>query len=63
MPTLFRTLLSLLIVSSLAAHAEPAPWYWWASKVDSKRVCRQTSPGPGWQRGGGPYSNSRCTRR
>lgn len=52
-------LLLVLIVHS--AWARPAPWYWWASKLDGTRVCQQTSPGDGWTRAGGPYHNSRCT--
>ncbi|PKO90324.1 MAG: hypothetical protein CVU16_10620 [Betaproteobacteria bacterium HGW-Betaproteobacteria-10] len=55
-----RLLVLVLFVSPLVASAEPAPWYWWVSKLDSARVCWQTSPGSGWYRAGGPYKNSRC---
>ena len=50
----------LIAVFSLAVWAKPAPWYWWASKVENTRLCLQTSPGNGWYRDGGPYRNSRC---
>ncbi|MCT9813405.1 hypothetical protein N0K08_22470 [Acidovorax sp. Be4] len=50
----------VLIVSTLA-QAGPAPWYWWASKLDGQQICRQTSPGAGWERASGPFRNPRCT--
>jgi len=50
----------LISVFSLAVWAKPAPWYWWASKVENTRLCLQTSPGNGWYQDGGPYRNSRC---
>lgn len=43
------------------ALADPAPWFAWMSKVDSKIVCAQTSPGEGWIRLGGPYRTARCS--
>ncbi|MDZ4316938.1 MAG: hypothetical protein U0989_19500 [Azonexus sp.] len=56
-----KFLLALILTAvSLVASAEPAPWYWWASKLDAARVCWQTSPGSGWYRDGGPYKDSRC---
>jgi hypothetical protein len=45
-----------------AALAEPAPWYWWASKIDGQRVCSQSPLGPGWQRAGGPFKDARCEK-
>ncbi|MBS1210925.1 MAG: hypothetical protein H6R19_3323 [Proteobacteria bacterium] len=57
-----RSLCALLAVLSFATHAAPAPWYWWTSKISGKRVCSQTSPGEGWERGNGPFRNSRCER-
>ena len=45
---------------ALAAHA---PWYHWRSKVDGHRVCAQVSPGPGWERDGGPYEGPMCQPR
>lgn len=58
MPKVLLLILSLL--PALPAQAEPAPWYWWASRVDGARVCRQTSPGEGWRRERGPYPSARC---
>lgn len=55
----------LLLASTLGFSpmllAEPAPWYSWMSKADSKIVCAQTSPGEGWVRLGGPYRTARCS--
>ncbi|MGP1629385.1 MAG: hypothetical protein ACTS5V_05545 [Giesbergeria sp.] len=47
----------LLVLQALAA---PAPWYYWRSKVDGVRICAQISPGPGWDRDGGPYEGPGC---
>jgi len=57
-----RILCAVLAAGCLAAQAEPAPWYWWISKVTGKQFCGQTSPGEGWERGRGPFRNSRCER-
>ncbi|CAM5258322.1 hypothetical protein GNE00_06910 [Pseudomonas sp. JL972] len=45
-------LLPLLLCLSLPllADAAPAPYYQWQSKLDGTVICRQTSPGEGWQR-------------
>jgi hypothetical protein len=43
-----------------AVNAQPAPWYKWRSKVNGQLVCSQTSPGKGWERDSGPYTDSRC---
>jgi len=43
-----------------AAHAKPAPWYWWASKHDGQRVCAQFMPEQGWVRAEGPFNNAQC---
>lgn len=45
-----------------AAQAAPAPWYQWRSKIDGAMVCAQTPLGPGWERAGGPYRDSHCTK-
>ena len=45
------------------AQAAPAPWYYWRSKVDGHRLCAQVSPGPGWERDGGPYEGPLCQPR
>ena len=56
---------TLLLTLGLAAQpllAEPAPYYLWMSKIDGSRVCSQTYLGEGWQRMGGPFSDSRCRK-
>ena len=53
---------TLLACLCAAALAGPAPWYQWRSKVDGKQFCAQTSLGPGWEKAGGPYKDSRCTK-
>ncbi|RYF27639.1 MAG: hypothetical protein EOO33_03720 [Comamonadaceae bacterium] len=53
----------LLVLWAGAAGSAPAPWYYWRSKVDGKRVCAQVSPGPGWERYGDPYDGPGCTAR
>lgn len=45
------------------ALSAPAPWYYWRSKIDGQRVCAQVSPGPGWERDGGPYEGPMCQPR
>ncbi|GAB2898642.1 hypothetical protein GCM10027046_30700 [Uliginosibacterium flavum] len=57
-----RLLCAILVTLSFAAQAEPAPWYWWASKATGQQVCSQSSPGEGWTRAGGPFRDSRCGR-
>lgn len=58
-----KILLALILsgACSLLA-AEPAPWYWWVSKLDGARVCSQTPLGPGWNRIPRPYRDSRCEK-
>ncbi|MDA8456626.1 hypothetical protein M4R22_17845 [Acidovorax sp. GBBC 3334] len=46
---------------ALETWAAPAPWHYWRSKVDGRRVCAQTSPGPGWERDSPPYDGPNCT--
>lgn len=45
---------------STAAAAEPAPWYWWVSRLDGSRVCNQTPLGAGWAQEPTPYKDSHC---
>jgi hypothetical protein len=52
------TLVGVLLCRSAAG--EPAPWFEWRSKVDGKRVCAQTSLGPGWEKASGPFRDSHC---
>lgn len=59
-------LLSLLVLPALQApqvQAAPAPWYYWRSTVDGKRVCAQTSPGHGWERDSAAYEGPGCQPR
>lgn len=62
MRRLFLLPACLLFLLTSTAEAEPAPWYWWVSKVDGRRVCLQFSPGEGWAPSRGPYRDSRCTQ-
>ena len=61
-PALRWLLVGLALCSGLALAA-PAPWYYWRSKVDGHRLCAQVSPGPGWERDGGPYEGPLCQPR
>ncbi|HKS13298.1 MAG TPA: hypothetical protein VJS90_09720 [Pseudomonas sp.] len=47
----------------LQAQAGTAPWYRWESQVDGRLVCSQWSPGEGWKRFAGPYTNGGCRDR
>jgi hypothetical protein len=51
-----------LLLASAALPAAPAPWFKWRSKLDGATVCAQTPLGPGWERAGGPYRDSRCEK-
>lgn len=57
-----RSFTPLIAHLSLTARAEPAPRYWWVSRLADAGVCMQTSPGAGWYRTGGPYRNGRATK-
>ncbi|WP_233168350.1 hypothetical protein [Xylophilus sp. ASV27] len=57
-----RILLLLVFLLPLGLAAAPAPWYQWRSLLDGTRVCAQTSPGEGWARADGPYSDAACRR-
>jgi hypothetical protein len=57
-----RLLLTLIASLSVSALAEPAPWYWWASKIDGKRSCAQSMPERGWTRVEGPFKDARCEK-
>lgn len=54
---------SFLLATPLLGQAAPAPWFWWYSKVDGKRVCAQASPGFGWERGDTAFRDIRCAER
>jgi hypothetical protein len=45
---------------ALPAIGAPAPWYYWRSKLDGRRVCAQTSPGQGWELDSEAYSKPMC---
>lgn len=55
--------LGVLAAFCAAAFADPAPWYYWRSKITNDRVCAQFSPGQGWVQDGGPYKDARCASR
>lgn len=44
-------------------HAAPAPWYYWRSQVDGRRMCAQTSPGTGWTRDSDALDGPGCQPR
>lgn len=47
--------------TAASSLAQPAPWFWWVSKLDStQRVCAQHMPTQGWERGAGPFRNPQC---
>ncbi|MFT4243739.1 MAG: hypothetical protein QM569_15835 [Acidovorax sp.] len=52
-----------LLLAAFAAHAAPAPWYYWRGKVPGARVCAQVPPGPGWVRDSAAYDGAGCQRR
>lgn len=57
-----KIFLFFLILCWAAAQAHPAAWYRWRSKIDGSVTCSQVPLGPGWERDGGPYSDSRCEK-
>ena len=59
MPIRQLTVLALLL-ATMSAQAEPAPWYWWVSQVDGSRVCNQTSLGEGWIQEPKPFKDAHC---
>lgn len=52
-------LLSTLLMC-LVAQAAPMPFYLWQSRLNGKLTCSQTSPGDGWSRLSGPFSDAGC---
>ena len=58
---LVASLLAFAVMTT--ATAEPAPWYKWRSKLDGREICRQVSPGEGWDRVAGPYKDASCRRK
>lgn len=52
-----------LALAAGLAQAEPAPWYWWVSRLDGTRICNQTPPGDGWLMETTPFKDARCRVR
>ncbi|MDE2440350.1 MAG: hypothetical protein KGP14_04940 [Betaproteobacteria bacterium] len=52
-----------LLLASIAALAGPSPWYWWVSKLDGSRVCRQTVLGQGWTQEPIAFKDAHCRIR
>lgn len=61
-PKLKMMLFIVMQVSYFAVIAEPAYWYQWESKFNGKMICKQLSPGEGWQQHAGPFYDARCTK-
>lgn len=62
-PARRRAALALAAVLCATATAAPAPWFYWRSKIDGKRVCAQVSPGEGWVQDSEPYEAPNCQPR
>jgi hypothetical protein len=63
--TEMKSKLSLALLAAIASTlvlAQPAPWYSWKSKLNGKTTCKQTSPGEGWVRDGGPFKDGNCKK-
>lgn len=55
-------LIAFSLFLPLLAYAAPAPYYQWQSKADGTVICRQTSPGHGWDLlNGQPFRDLKCT--
>jgi len=52
--------MAVLMLLSVQSWAAPAPWYQWRSKLDGELICRQVSPGPGWEKAIGPFQDPHC---
>ncbi len=52
--------LAFAVLCIAPAWSAPAPWHWWRSKIDGRRVCAQTSPGSGWAQDSGPFDGPGC---
>lgn len=61
--TMRAALLAISLTVPLLAAAGPAPYYQWQSKADGTVICRQTSPGHGWERlNDQPFRDLNCTQ-
>jgi len=56
----FIILLLVSVLGSTTLMAEPAYWFRWESKLNGKMICRQLSPGEGWQQHAGPFYDAQC---
>jgi hypothetical protein len=55
-------LLLAFVFCSTALLAEPAYWFQWESKFNGKMICKQISPGEGWQQHAGPFYDAQCRK-
>jgi len=55
-------LLLALVFCSTALLAKPAYWFQWESKFNGKMICKQLSPGEGWQQHAGPFYDAQCRK-
>jgi len=55
-------LLLALMLGSMTLMAEPAYWFRWESKLNGKMICKQLSPGEGWQQHAGPFYDAQCRK-
>ena len=67
LPVEARSMRAVILAFSLClpllAAAGPAPYYQWQSKADGTVICRQTSPGHGWERlNDQPFRDLNCTQ-
>lgn len=60
LPTITLLVISLTMLPCGQVSAAPADWYRWQSKQTGRLICKQTSPGDGWQRHSGPYLDGGC---
>jgi hypothetical protein len=56
----FTFLLTLILLGLQPSLAEPAYWFKWQSKLNGKMLCKQVSPGEGWQQHAGPFYDAQC---
>ena len=55
-------LIAFSLLLPVLASATPAPYYQWQSKADGTVICRQTSPGHGWELlNGQPFRDLNCS--
>jgi len=55
-------LIAAATLLSVAAWADPAPWYKWHSQEADYEICAQFSPGDGWVKVKGPFEDSACKK-